>query len=270
MKICFLYISAIIVCLGFISCETGIDKTIPNSNKVLVVDCILTTDLKQQELRLTRSFSDQSQSIIGVSDASIFVLNQAGQSYKFSESLTEAGLYLSEEIFAVSTDEDYIMQLVVNDSLYTANSLVAEVIKDIPEPQYQEVDSITRRIADFIPYYDENEQAMYRLDIDWSHIMPDTTNTARVYFYTFSDIDIGSLLPGELELLDFPVGSILSITKYGLTEEFAEFLRAAVIESRWSGGVYFNASGTIPTNIQPDGLGFFTASTTFTQTFSVQ
>jgi hypothetical protein len=263
------YIMIVIACFALNACETEIDKTISFGGRQVVVDCILTTELSYQELRLSQS-GLPAEPHIPIRNASVFVLDDQGKSIEFFESSEEDGLYFSQVPFASSAESTYTLQLVVVDSLYTAQSSVAEVIQSIPEPQYQEIDSVTRRLADFIPFYDQNEQAMYRMDLDWSQIMPDTINMARVYFYTFDDLDIGSLLPGELEFVDFPVGTILSITKYGLTDEFAEFLRAAVIESRWNGGIYFNASGEIPSNIEPNGLGFFTSCATFTQTFSVQ
>ena len=257
------------LCVLLLSCESRIDKDLQFGESKVAIDALLTVDAETQLVRVSRS-STLNAGIEAVNNAAVTLFDESGISYTFTEDEAKPGDYIYEMDIDIDMNSTYQLHVEADGVLHTAESEVAEVVKTIPEAQYQVIDSVTRALTEFIPYFTEEEQAMYRIDLDWSHLQPDTTNKARVYYYSFNDIDVGSLLPGETERVLFPVGTIITISKYGLTDDFAEFLRAAIIESRWTGGIYFNASSSLPTNFSQEALGYFSISETFSQTFTVQ
>ena len=79
---------------------------------------------------------------------------------------------------------------------------------------------------------------MYEVDIDWSHISPDTLNRAKQIFYTFKTIDVNEIFKPEQEEVHFPKGSRIIVKKYGLNDAFANYLRELVIGNRMARRAY--------------------------------
>ena len=101
---------------------------------------------------------------------------------------------------------------------------------------------------------------MYQMQVDWSHLSNDPKDQALQYFYTFNSIDVASLVRPVRDTVFFPPGSIIVARKYGLSDTYADYLRALVIETEWRGGPFYSAAASLPTNISNGALGFFAAS----------
>ena len=121
---------------------------------------------------------------------------------------------------------------------------------------YGNTDSLT--LGEVAPLYSPYEQAMYEINIDWSHLSAVEPNRAKLFFYTFSTVDIPELFPPEKETVVFPKGSIVIEKKHSLNDDFAAFYRALALETDWHWqGFYDENSASLPTNLNNGALGFF-------------
>ena len=114
--------------------------------------------------------------------------------------------------------------------------------------------------------FNEFEQAMYEITIDWSHLSSTAPTRAKLFYYTFNTVDVSQIFAPEKETVRFPVGSYVIVRKHSLSPEYAEYLRALVAETQWQGGLFEETRDNLPTNISNDGLGFFSACAVLTDT----
>ena len=121
-------------------------------------------------------------------------------------------------------------------------------------------------VDEVAPLYAPDEQAVYEINIDWSHLTSEEPNHAKLFFYTFSTVDVNELFKPPQENVPFPKGSIVIETKYSLNDEFAAFYRALAMETEWQGGVYDENSSSLPTNISNGAHGFFGVSAVLSDT----
>lgn len=243
--------------LIIMACEETVDWDLdPEANGRLVVEAILTNEFQTQEIKLSQSFNDLNGETPKLSDAMVAV-SANGVSVSFLADTIEMGLYKSESPFAVLGNLEYQLSVDWQGENYTASSNLSSVAP-LPEINFRQVgqtDSLTFR--EFAPLYNPNQQAMYEMDIDWSHLSLEEPTKAKMFFYTFSTVDESELLRPTSETVSFPPGSIVIAKKFGLNDDFAEYLRSLVLETDWKGGFLYSASSNLPTNISNDGLGFF-------------
>lgn len=227
-------------------------------NGQLVVEAILTDELKTQEVRLSRSYDAIDGQAPSVTDAQVRVC-AANTCVNFQASTQEPGLYLSDRAFRVFERLEYRLEIDWQGQQYTAVSEMG-VVAPIPLinfVSYGQQDSVT--FGEFASIYNPNQQAMYEMNIDWSHLNQEGKNRAKMYFYTFNTIDVSELVRPVRDTVFFPLGSFVTARKFGLNDEYAAYLRALVIETQWKGGVFYSASADLPTNISGGALGFFSA-----------
>lgn len=242
-------------------CQKVVDWDFQTNDRTrLVVDAILTDELVHQEIQLTLSFSEWNGTASVVSGAEVSV-SDGQQSFPFAESPTAPGIYRSEQPFAAQPNTLYQLEITWNGQSYTAEGEMVGIFP-IPAIQFRSVGADSLTIAEVAPPYAFYEQAMYQIDIDWSHIAPSDSSRARLYFYTLSTVDANELILPTQESVVFPKGSILIATKFALNPEFAAYIRALLLETTWQGGVFDENSSSLPSNIQPDGLGFFAVCAT--------
>jgi hypothetical protein len=129
-------------------------------------------------------------------------------------------------------------------------------------------DSLT--VGNVAPIYSPNEQAMYEINIDWSHLTDVQPNHAKLFYYTFSTVDVNQLFRPEKETVPFPKGSFVIEKKHSLNDDFAAFYRALAMEANWQGGVFDENSSSLPTNLSNGAVGFFGVSMVLSDTLIAQ
>lgn len=249
--------SILLVGLG---CEETTEwQLAPGTNGQLVVEAILTNENKLQEVRLTQTYDDLNGLAPSITDAVVSV-EANGVSVDFLPVREKPGCYQSEIPFALIDDLEYTLKIDWQGQQYTARSELAPVapLPPITFQHYGKADSLA--FAEFAPIYNANQQAMYEMQVDWSHLSNDPSDQALLYFYTFSAVDIGSLVRPVRDTVFFPRGSVVIARKFGLSDDYADYLRALVAETEWRGGAFFGASASLPTNLSEGAVGFFSAS----------
>ncbi len=240
-----------------ISCERSGEWSIDGRQDVnLVVHGMLTNEFSQQEIFLSRTFVNLYESAPPIIDADVRVIAN-NQLYLFVADMNHPGRYVSEEAFEVVEQLDYQLEIDWQGQMYSATSRLSNVLP-IPEISFNPVGQDSFRIGDnIVPLFSANQQAMYEIDIDWSQIEPVGINRARAIYYTFNSVHISEFVRPPREDIIFPAGAQAIVSKYGLRDDFADFLRSTAIETDWNGNYFYGNPQNSPTNIVPGAYGFF-------------
>ncbi len=252
----FFWIVGLLLLLTTFACEEAVNWELDGQTiSKLAVDAIITNEITNQEVHLSLSTSDMNEPVVQVTDAKVRVLSIRDT---FLFELASPGLYRSAIPFGAEKNTTYRLDVLWEGERYTATSRLSKVFP-FEEIKFREIrDTDSLEIVSVGPRYHPIEQAMYEIDLDWGiPLASDSTRQAKMFFYTFNTVDINELVPPGKERVLFPKGTLLIETKYGLDEAFGAFLRAVVMETEWQGGVFDEASSSVPTNISNGGLGFF-------------
>lgn len=254
------------ILIGWSSCEFSREWELDTTDEfILVVDAILTDEIKTQEVKLSKVVQNLNDSVPGVRGAAVTVFSN-GINYNFQEDLIRPGTYISTEPFEVNRNLDYILTISHEGKTYSATSRLSSVapIPIVPFVPFLNTDSL--QIGEFASPYTVGQQAMYEVDVNWSHIVPGTNSNARLYYYSFDEINIANFSRPNRVVTAFPKGSIVIIRKYGLDDAFANFLRSKVIETDWNGTLFYGTAENLPTNLDNGAVGFFSTCAILTDT----
>ena len=228
----------------------------------LVVDGIITNELKAQEIKLTRTNQDLNLPSVPVSGAEISI-NDGESSYIFSE--TQPGIYLSVP-FQAAINITYELIINLDGHQYKASSSVE------PVTQLEELRVIWDETKNLYRYIPGNwgRPSMTEIYYNWSDIPAycDSMGSciAQETFYVLDNVDVNAVFGPEKLRIIFPAGTVLIRKKYGITDEHQQFIRSLLMETEWRGGVFDVLQGNIPTNLSNGALGFFTACTVVSDT----
>lgn len=246
--------------LSWQACEEATEWQLHTGNNGrLVVEAILTDEFTTQIITLSKSFDNLAGVAPPVTDATVYV-EVNGARFPFQAHPLNPGCYVSEKPFMVLNNLYYNLHIIWLGKEYKAASELSEVapLPAIRFSRFQDTDSLY--FADFPAefLYNPNQQAMYEMNIDWSHLSHVEPRKAKMLFYTFNSLHVSELIRPGRDTVLFPQGSLVMVKKYGLNDDFAAYLRALAIETDWNSGAFlFSNPSSLPTNISPDGLGFF-------------
>ena len=259
----------------FTACEEKIHWDLETEVvNTIVVDAIITNETKFQQIHLTKPFTNQNDTSVPVSGASV-AINTDNFTVLFLESPDNPGYYFSEYPAAGSIDINYELNILYEKKIYTAETYMIPVLPaNLPTWQY-DADKDLYKIQWNVSQYDPNQQAMYEVLISWSHLvdctLTDTLTMARMLNYTLNTINVNyTIFPQDREEVWFPKNSIALVKKYSVTDEYGDYLRALLAEAEWQGSLFEEARGNFPTNISNGGLGYFSLCSVISDTLIVQ
>lgn len=119
----------LVLACGLSACD-GLEQTVTldldQTEPQIVIDGLITDELKEQYVRLSRVAGFYSNGEVPpVSNATVLVEDDAGNSYTFNESTEIAGLYLSE--FQGVPGRTYSLSVNVEGELYQAEEFLARI-----------------------------------------------------------------------------------------------------------------------------------------------
>ncbi len=246
------------------SCEEQKDWDLQvNSNDQVVVDGIITNELKVQRLSLSMPVISLNEKPRPVSGATVLVSSNQ-QVYSFHEDLLLPGMYLSDKAFIGLKNRTYSLLLTSGSSVFTAKTNLEPAMEFIFLRYTKSENKKDFRITAVASQYNPHKPAMYEILLDWSEAPgyasanPDSCK-AKLFYYTLPTLDVSEVLAPALEKLTFPAGTLITERRYSLTDEHAAFIRAVLLETTWQGGYFNTASSNVPTNLSAGAIGFFGA-----------
>jgi hypothetical protein len=259
----YIILSAAILLVLFFSCEEKTTWELQSSDKFGVADCILTNELKQQELRLYSSSDRLNQLPAGISGA-LAEVSDGTQSVIFLEDITERGRYISAVPFRASVGVIYRLTISLDGKADTAYAEMTG-IAPLEDIDITPTDSLYRLV-----YHDSRDPSMMEVNYNWSGT-PDFCNAygaceASEVYYTLDNIDAEKVFAPDRQVISFPGKTQIIRRKYSLNSAHQQFVRALLLETEWRGGLFDAEQGNVPTNFSHGLRGWFGACMVVTDT----
>ena len=227
----------------------------------IVVDALLTDEVKQHQVVLTYAVPQLNQVPQPVSGAGVIVSNE-DSIWTLTEHPANSGIYLTPSAFFAKPDKNYTLLISLDNTIYTAKA------KMVPgsffqEARYAKNESNGLYYVDWVANaFSAAGAAMWELKIDWSMVsgyqhLDSLENHARMLFYTLPTLDVSEVFAPQMESIYFPAGAVITGRRYSLTPEHAGFIREMMLETNWTGGLFNVASANVASNISNGALGFF-------------
>jgi hypothetical protein len=254
----FIIIFSAALFLMLVSCEEKTTWDLQSSEIVGVADCILTNELRTQELRLYRSSEKLNELPAGISGA-VVEINDGRQTVNFVEDDTEKGKYVSAIPFRATVGIIYRLTISLGGKADTAFAEMTG-ITPLESIDIAPKDSFYRFI-----YHESQDASMMEVYYDWS-ATPDFCvrygfcEASEVY-YTLDNIDAEKVFAPDRQVITFPEKTRIIRRKYSLTPAHQQFIRALLLETEWRGGLFDAEQGNVPTNFGHGLRGWFAACT---------
>jgi len=259
MKRVFLYI---LLLLSFPGCEKKTDWTLKSrASKLIVVDGIITGELKTQSLTLTFPVLELNAKPVPVTGANILISDEDSL-FHMTEQPAGSGVYKSVFPFLAREGKNYSLLIFYGDQVISAKSAMAPASAFNFLVCSKDDDSGLYHVSWVGSSFSTGAPAMWEVLLDWSKV-PGYQQTdsakcmARLLFYTLSTLDVSEIFAPSVEKISFPAGTRINETRYSLTPEYAEFIREVLLETQWQGGLFNSIPANVPTNLSAGGAGFF-------------
>ena len=255
------FICAAVLC---ISCEKKTDWDLKASeDRFLIVDGIITNELKQQSIDLSLSLTNPDDTIWYPENAEVSVYDGTDTIHFIQDPLAK-GVYNSETEFAGVINKTYTLEINYENVSFKAMADMVPVGIDIDLTYILNSDSTMYYIPNEIAQFNPDEAAMYEVFLDWSAVpgyeeLTEAETKARLYYYVLSTIDVNQIFAPEHETVFFPAGTTLQLKKYSLSPEHESFIRSVLLETQWHGSNFDTEEGNVYTNLSNGALGFFGA-----------
>lgn len=245
------------------SCEEQSDWDLqPNTNDFVVVNGIITNELQTQHITISKPVEKLNAKALPVSGATVLV-STALLTHTFHEDPARPGNYISDKPFTGIRNQTYSLVITTGKKVISAKATL-EPPAEFVFLKYKSAGEKKFYISSVASPYNPKRAAMYEILLDWSAVAgyqdqnPDSCK-ATLYYYTLPTIDVSEILAPTLEKVTFPKGTLITERRYALSDDYAAYFRALLLETTWSGGFFNTASANVPTNLSAGAIGYFAA-----------
>ncbi len=240
----------------FTGCEEVVDRPIQRGDQLLVVDGVLTNELKQHHVRLSWSVATPNDAPDPVSGA-IVEIYDGYTSVFLQEDPLKKGDYITPNLRAVF-GQTYTLHIKYNGKEYFAqdNSTPVEPMNPL---SYRAVSG-----GYVINFEQSGSNPNYiRHEISWKGTTACNTGACEglVVFYDLKTIDVNEGTKPTKEDFVFPAGATVVRRKYSLSQAYKTYLRGLLSETEWRGGPFDVDRANAPTNLSRGATGFFAVCT---------
>lgn len=262
MKKAIIYILA---ALFFLSCEETIELDLNQVDLKYVIDGLVTNELKQHKITLTKSVEFyEGGETPGVTNATVLVSDNNGNSWNFVHNNQIPGEYLSEEPFKGEVGNTYSLEVIVDGKTFTAQD---ELIRVTP------IDSITWRMNEDEFEDPEDEGEFYEILI----YTKEPQETEDYYFFRFyqndtimnydnteiffaDDVLIGESIDGIVGPEFYRIGDRAKFEMYSISREAFVYYSDLYTVLTNDGGMFGPVPANPRTNIEGGAVGLFQVS----------
>ncbi len=227
----------------------------------IIVDAILTDEVKSHQVTLTYTVSQLNQSPQPVVGANVIISNEDSV-WNLAEQPANSGIYLTPPAFFARLTKNYTLLISQNNIIYSAKATMRPG-SYFPELKYLKNEQNNLYYIDWVANaFSAKDAARWELLIDWSRVpgyqnLDSIDNHARMLFYTLPTLDVSEVFAPQMEEINFPAGTMITERRYSITPEHAEFIREMLLETNWTGGLFNVAAANVTTNLSNGALGFF-------------
>lgn len=235
---------------------------------LLVVEGVLTNELKNHNIRLTHTTTDLNLKPVPASGAEVVVSDGTNMAV-FTEYPSGSGVYYSDSMQAV-VGKVYMLYINYEGKEYVARDEMKPV-----EPLKPMIYRETSEMGFYqLVFQDSNDPSYKEYWISWSHVpgyedQPAGSTIARMQHYTLESINVNEMFKPDKKKVYFPEGSYILRKKYSLSDAHQSYLRTMLSETEWRGGIFDIQKGNVLTNLSEGAVGFFAVSTVISDTVVV-
>lgn len=221
--------------LTALSCERETEWRLQESEIFLVVDVIITNEIRQHLIKAYNSSQKLNQQPAPVSNIE-FKLYDGNNTITFSEDISNPGYYYSDTSFSATVGIKYMLTLANGNNHDTAYAEMASVLTSINDAIEK-----TGELYKYV-YRGSSRPAMTEVLYDWSanpnYCESYGACSAREVFYTIDGLNISKEFAPEKQTILFPVETSVIRRKYSLNKEHQNFIRSLLLETEWRGGIF--------------------------------
>jgi hypothetical protein len=248
-------------------CEVQYPWTLQSDNtQTLVVDGIITNELKAQNIKLSFVNPEINMPYNPVSGATVSI-SDSTHLYLFNESAGEPGNYYSTPFQAV-VGKNYTLLINYESISYTATANM------VPVTPLDQINLIKDKGMYRYNFVKSGDPAMIQVNYDWSTVPAYCTTyghcQAQEDYYVLNNVDVNNIFGPTMDTIFFPSGTKIIRKKYSLSEEHQAFIRTLLIETEWRGGIFDVQQGNVLSNISSGARGFFAACMMISDTMVVK
>jgi hypothetical protein len=229
----------------------------------LIVDAILTDEVKAHRIKLSYPVSELNQAPKPVTGAGVLISNE-DSTWQLTENPPNSGSYNTPAWFFTRLQRNYTLLISAGDRIYTAKTVMTGG-SVFGELKYAKNGENNLYYVDWVANaFSAEKAAMWELLIDWSMVPGyghlDSLDThARMLFYTLPTLDVSEVFAPMMQSVFFPSGTNIIERRYSLTPEHAEFIREMLLETNWTGGLFTVSPANVGSNLSEGAFGYFGA-----------
>ncbi|MDP4268101.1 MAG: DUF4249 domain-containing protein [Bacteroidota bacterium] len=238
-------------------CEEKINLDLKTTDPILVVNGMITNEMKAHTVKLSLSTSYfYNQPAPNVSGAIVTITDNEGNLYKLKES--SPGIYQTESNVNGKIGNTYTLKIKYNEKEYTSVSTMRRSVS-IDSLGYKK----TRDDKNYhlLMYAQEplgkGDYYLWHTYVN-NQIKTDTVKNA--IFTDDSEVD-GNYINGfEMDNIRLNEGDSAFIKTYSITKDAYDFYMSMMFETAWRGGLFDAPPANIKSNISGGAIGLFVAS----------
>jgi hypothetical protein len=259
----------LLLLFSFWGCEKKTDWPLKTqASSLIVVDGIITGELKTQSLSLRFPVTELNAKPVPVSGANILISDEDSV-FHMIEQPAGSGVYRSVYPFLARERKNYSLLIFYGNQVISAKSIIVPASAFRFLVYAKDEDSGLYHVSWVASSFSTEPPAMWEVLLDWSKVpgYPPADSLkcrARLLFYTLSTLDVSEIFAPAMEQISFPVGTVINETRYSLTPEYAAFIREVLLETQWQGGLFNSTPANVPTNLSAGGAGFFAVCGVYT------
>lgn len=264
--------------LLFVSCEKQTTWNLQSGeSSLIVVDGVITNEQKSHTIKLTFPVENLNDTAQPVTGAVVTIIDE-DSTHLLAETPAGSGLYLTSPGFAAVPGTSYTLSITYQGKKYVGHTYCLPGISFTPVAFGQNDSSNNSNLFHLTNLpgpFNAVEFAKWEILLDWSNVAGYTQLDpekckARLIYYTLPTIDVGQVfMPAAEKIISFPLGTIITERRYSITADQAEYIRAMLSETNWTGGLFDSAHSNVPTNMSSGSIGYFSVCGVETVSLSV-
>ncbi len=208
----------------------------------VVVEGYITNEYKRHTVRLSR-LNSYSDTIINAIKGAFVVVTSGTNTYFYRE--TDDGLYESDEYFVGVADNVYYLHIELADSVVLSAESTMLPVTPPDKITFNRRPDGNLSISHIAESFVSDNPAKYHLQLSWEDRESHTPQSANIYYYSLTTVDIAQLFAPKLTETAFPPGTQIVERKYSVEPAYENYLRSLLAETRWSGGYFDEAHGNL-------------------------
>jgi len=259
------YLLIIMVFFACASCEEPINMEFNEEQTLeIVIEGLLTDNLESFKVKLTQPVLDPQDNPMPIKGAIVYI-DFNDTKIALLESTSEAGWYVSENNYRAVVNTNYSLSVTYNNKEYTATTSMIP-ITPFSALSYREVKEGMFFLENT---FNSTENALWKVEYDWDKFGNCDTCYATTYLYTLHSLNTSQIFDRSNQNITVPLLTNITVTKYSLTQEHADFYRDLLMETRWDGSILGEASGQVQGNVSEGAVGYFGASAVLSKSFVI-